>query len=99
MLPRLLSLAGKLSREMPVALLQAYHRLDMEPLRVPDTPMAVCHASSQERHASMHYTALARLPSCLLHLSIDRYSFRLHIGCIMDVFLFNLSNGGICQVF
>src|SRR5258707_619904 len=60
---------------MPVALLQAYHRLDMASLQVLDTPMVVyrCCSSFQER-GLMHYTALARLPSCLLHPPIDRRS-------------------------
>src|SRR5258707_13658465 len=60
---------------MPVALLQAYHRLDMATLQVLDTPMVVyrCCSSFQER-GLMHYTALARLPSCLLHPPIDRRS-------------------------
>src|SRR5258708_5312121 len=55
---------------MPVALLQAYHRLDMATLQAPDSPsMAACRSSSQEQHQLMHYTALARLPACLVHYS------------------------------
>src|SRR5258708_34117545 len=47
----------------------------MEPLQVPDTSTAACRwCSSLKEHGLMHYTALAQLPSCLLHLPIDRRS-------------------------
>src|SRR5258708_39503168 len=47
----------------------------MEPLQVPDTSTAACRwCSSLKEHGLSHYTALAQLPSCLLHLPIDRRS-------------------------
>src|SRR5260221_11669153 len=53
----------------------AYHRLDMQPLQVPDAPVAAyrCCSSFQE-HGLPHYTALAHLPTCLV-----RYPFCLHL--------------------